>query len=216
MAAMARCRICKTEFALARLLDDWNCCCPSCDAPLAPDGPTRARLLRKAAALDRLEAQLVDSLSEIAGIDSEIEFSVGPIVAKLLQDVDWQRQLQRDLSFAQRQVDYVRNALSQWANRNVRELDFNIDELESDLPDDMHELAHRLRKVGDSIDNTSTTSNGLKKTASTVRAAATSLDNAAGNLADGRGRRTELDAALNDAIDAIATTREEREFQPNE
>jgi hypothetical protein len=100
MAAMARCRMCDAEFALARLLDDWSSCCPSCDVPLAADGPTRARLLRKAAALDRLEAQLVDSLCEIAAMDTEIEFAGGPIVARLLRDVDWQQQLQRDLSFA--------------------------------------------------------------------------------------------------------------------
>ena len=84
MAAMARCRVCKAEFALARLLDDWNCRCPCCDSSLAHDGPTRARILRKAAAVDRLEAQLVDDLSDIAGIDSNIELSVGPIVARLL------------------------------------------------------------------------------------------------------------------------------------
>jgi hypothetical protein len=52
----------------------------------------------------------------------------------------------------------------------------------------------------------------LTKNASTVRAAATSLDHAADNLAAGRGQARELDAAIADAVDAIATTRREGEI----
>ena len=215
MATMARCRICKAEFALARLLDDWNCCCPSCDTPLAHDGATRARLLRKAAALDRLEAQFVDSLSELASIESDIEFSVGPIVARLLQDVDWQRQLQSDLSFAQRQVDHVRGALSEWTNRLRLLPSAGMDEHDADLPDDMHELAHRLRKVGDTLDHASQTPTEPKESSKTVRTAASSVDHAAVNLAAGRAQESELAAAVNDAADAIATTRHDDDLLPD-
>ncbi|HUP75154.1 MAG TPA: hypothetical protein VM282_19070 [Acidimicrobiales bacterium] len=197
--------MCKAEFALARLLDDWDCRCPSCAAPLAHDGPTRARILRKAATVDRLEAQLVDSLSEIAAIDSSFELSIGPIVARLLRDVEWQRQLQHDLSFAHRQVDHIRGALSEWTTRlHTRPGADMASEHPGVLPDEMHELAQRLRKVGDSLDHAPQPPRRPTES-STVRVAASSLDHAAVNLVAGRGQRSELAAALADAADAITT-----------
>ena len=148
MAAMARCRICKAEFALARLLDDWSCCCPSCATPLAQDGPVRARILRKAAAVDRLEVQLVDTLGEIVATESNLELSIGPIVARILRDIDWQRQLEHDLSFAQRQVDQIRDALREWTTRLDTRADNLAAEQEGALPEEMHELAHVSAKWG--------------------------------------------------------------------
>jgi hypothetical protein len=205
MAAMARCRICKAEFALARLLDDWSCCCPSCETQLAQDGSVRARILRKAAAVDRLEGQLVDTLSEIVATESNLELSIGPIVARILRDIDWQRQLEHDLSFAQRQVDQIRDALREWTTRLDTRADNLAAEQEGALPEDMHELAHRLRKVGDTLDRTPH-SQTPRLPSGVVRAAARSLDQAAGNLASGRGRQSELAAALDDAADAIIAT----------
>src|SRR5687768_7633306 len=175
MAAMARCRICKAEFALARLLDDWNCCCPSCATPLAQDGPVRAHILRRAAAVDRLEVQLHDALSDIAAIESNLELSIGPIVARILRDVDWQRQLADDLSFAQRQVDHIRDALREWTTQLNARADNLAATQDAALPEEMHELAHRLRKLGDSLDHAPQTQTP-RQDSDAVRAAAHSLD----------------------------------------
>src|SRR5438477_3747383 len=88
MATMARCRSCKAEFSLVRLLDDWRCCCPCCDRPLARDGAQRATILRKAAAADRLETQLVEALSEIATMESDLEVAVAPTIARFLTRIN--------------------------------------------------------------------------------------------------------------------------------
>lgn len=68
----------------------------------------------------------------------------------------------------------------------------------------MRELANRLRKVGESLDHRQeerTPTNG----SSTVRAAASAVDRAAQNLAEGRGNESELVAALGDATAAISS-----------
>ena len=202
MATMARCRACKAEFALARLLDDWRCRCPACDVPLASEGRDRATILRKAAIADRLEAQLIETLSDIAKTDNTIDVSIGPIIAKLLNAVDWQRQLQHDVSFAQRQIEYLRNAIQQRAADNSQAF---VDD-NANLSGGIHELANRLRKIVDSIDHPPQDNNSPCE-ASQVRAAAQTLDEAADHLATGRGNEPELTEALSHAADALTDAR---------
>lgn len=213
MATMARCRECKAEFALVRLLDDWRCCCPACDTPLASDGRDRATILRKAAAADRLEAQLVETLSDIAKTDNRIDLSIAPIIAKLLNAVDWQRQLQHDLSFAQRQIEYLRDATQHWAG-----LATHIDDTpdnDAGLSDTIHELAHRLRKVGDSMEHVPGDDMSQRE-AIAVRGAAQILDDAAHRLADGEGNELELTAALGTASDALTDALRTQPSSPSE
>ena len=70
----------------------------------------------------------------------------------------------------------------------------------------MHELAQRLHKVGDSLNHDPRTT-GRSKERSAVRAAASSVDAAAVNLAAGHGQQSELADALSHAADAIVSTR---------
>jgi hypothetical protein len=156
--------------------------------------------------VDRLEAQLVDSLSEFAAIDSNIELSIGPIVARLLRDIDWQHQLQHDLEFAQRQVDHIRAALAQWTSELPTDSAIALAVSHPDgIPDELHELAQLLRQVGDSLDDGPSPPTPANESA-TVRSAASSLDDAAIKLAAGRGQQSELDEALHHAASAIAST----------
>ena len=201
MAAMARCRICKCEFSLARLLDDWRCCCPACDAPLAQDGGDRATILRKAAAADRLEAQLVEALSEIASLDSSLEVSIAPTVVRFLTEIEWERQLQDDVSFAQRQIEHLRDAMQAWTERlNRRSLASERDD--AAFSDEMREVANQLRKVGDSFDHARPRKR-QPEGGFIARAAAHALDHAADNVAAGRGQEAELSEAIGDAAQAM-------------
>lgn len=203
MAAIAHCRACDSDFALRRLLDDWRCCCPKCDEPLAQRDDDRALLLRKAAIADRLETELVETLSQIASVKGNIEIRISPIVTRLLRDIDWDRQLHDDLMFAQREITSIRDAIRQWAARLRDPHKHTGDDA---LPGQMRELANRLRQVGESLDHTRHDHMPMADSAS-VRAAAISVDGAAANLADGRGSQSELIAALDDAADAITATR---------
>ena len=201
---MARCRACKAEFALVRLLDDWRCRCPFCDVALASDGRDRATILRKAAAADRLETQLIETLSDIAKTDNKIDISIAPIIAKLLSGVDWQRQLRHDLSFAQRQIEHLQDETHQWADITSHADDKTDDD--AGLSDGIHELANRLRKVGDAIDHVPQ-DNTSQGEASAVRAAAHRLDKTADDLANGRGSEPDVTAALGHATDALTDAR---------
>ena len=201
---MARCRACAAEFALTHILDDWRCCCPSCDKQLADTGSDRATILRKAAIADRLEAQLVETLGQLASVPGNIELVISPIVIKLLTEIDWDRQLRDDLVFAQREIDRVRAAVGEWVARlddhgasDQRALE------DKGLVEDMHELANRLRKVGDSINRGSSTSDDQS---GRIRAAASSVDESAQELAEGRASESQLVDVLGDATHAISHT----------
>ena len=205
MATMARCRVCAAEFALTRVLDDWRCCCPSCDTPLADSGTDRATILRKATIADRLEAQLVQTLTQIASTPGNIELAISPIVIRLLNEIDWDRQLREDLAFAQREIDRVRAAVGEWVARldgqgsseqRARE--------DKGLTEHMHELANRLRKVGESIDFTR--SDTSTNQSAHIRAAASSVDDAAQDLAEGHASESQLVDVLGDATNAISQT----------
>jgi hypothetical protein len=65
----------------------------------------------------------------------------------------------------------------------------------------MREFANRLRSVGETLDRRATTSANTES--QNVRAAASSVDRAAEQLADGNGSESELLAVLHDAADAI-------------
>jgi hypothetical protein len=202
---MARCRACAAEFALTRVLDDWRCCCPSCDTPLVEAGSDRATILRKATIADRLEAQLVETLSQIASIPGNIELAISPIVIKLLNEIDWDRQLREDLAFAQREIDRVRAAVSDWVARLDVHSSSDQRALEDKgLTEHMHELANRLRKVGESID--SRRSETSTNQSARVRAAALSVDEAAEDVAEGNANESQLVDVLGDATDAISQT----------
>jgi len=199
MATMASCRLCGAEFALARLLDDWRCRCPSCDNLLAEDGAARATLLRKAAAADRLETQLIEALSEIAGIDCNLELVVAPTVLRLLTRIDWERRLQDDLSSAQRQLAHLREALQTWASARDEAACADDDEA---LSDEMRGMADQLRKVGDALDHAPPQDSPFTAGA-LVRAAAHGLDAVADVVASGQGHETALNDAIGEAAQAI-------------
>ena len=133
-----------------------------------------------------------------------VDLSIAPIIAKLLSAVDWEQQLQHDLSFAQRQIEYLRDATQQWAG--ITGQTHGTADDNAGLSDGIHELANRLRKVGDSMEHVPQ-ENVSQGEAIAVRAAAQTLDDAADNLAVGIGNKPELTAALGHAADALTDAR---------
>src|SRR5436190_82979 len=77
---------------------------PAAIGRLHATAPQRATILRKAAAADRIETQLVEALSEIATMESDLEVAVAPTIARFLTRINWEQQLQADVSFAQREI----------------------------------------------------------------------------------------------------------------
>jgi hypothetical protein len=203
MATMARCRKCAAEFALACVLDGWRCCCPLCDTPLADNGGDRATILRKAAVADRLETQLVETLSQLSSIRGNFDLSISPIVIRLLTKVDWDRQLRDDVSFAQREIERLRTAVANWSLHLEGQTDEERQAHANEFSQDMRELANRLRKVGESMDQ-SRVEHTPPDQGGPMRSAASSVDKAAHDLARGQGSHTRVDDALDDAIDAIS------------
>ena len=110
--------------------------------------PSCPVLLRKAAAADRLETQFVEALSEIATMESDLEVAVAPTIARFLTRINWEQQLQADVSFAQREIEHLAEAMRAWTAR------LNPHSVESQphdaaFSDEMREGAKQLRQVGD-------------------------------------------------------------------